>query len=235
MPRLRMIAGPNGSGKSTLIDALAEKFDLGHCLNPDLIDKELREKGMLDLAPWGIAPHEDQLRRFVGEHGLGNTELAGKVSAQGQKLIVPREAAGGYLAAILCDFMRRQWLAEGSSFTFETVMSSRDKVGLLAEARAAGYRTYLYYICTDSVLINQERVAARVALGGHNVPADKILNRYDRSLSLLKEAITLANRAYLFDNSAKAYRLVAEFEENKYVRIAESPPGWFIASVLNKA
>jgi len=51
------------------------------------------------------------------------------------------------------------------TFTFETVMSGTDKLLFLQEAKQRGYRMYLYYIATDSVSINQERVADRVEKG----------------------------------------------------------------------
>jgi len=38
-------------------------------------------------------------------------------------------------------------------------------------ARSQGYRTYLYYVCTDGARIN--RVAVRVKQGGHPVPEEK--------------------------------------------------------------
>jgi predicted ABC-type ATPase len=78
-------------------------------------------------------------------------------------------------------------------------------------------------------VINEERVAARVLKGGHNVPADKIVSRYERSLSHLAKAISRSNRAYLFDNSEKSHRLVAEFEEGKLISVSDKPPGWLNA------
>jgi predicted ABC-type ATPase len=80
-------------------------------------------------------------------------------------------------------------------------MSHHSKVDLLAQAQAAGYRTYLYFVATDDPVINISRVKSRVKLGGHNVPEDKIAERYHRSLELLMDAIRHTNRAYVFDNS----------------------------------
>lgn len=71
------------------------------------------------------------------------------------------------------------------TFTFETVMSSRDKVDLLCKAQQLGYRTYLYYVATEDPIINISRVKARVRRGGHWVPEDKIVSRYSASLDLL--------------------------------------------------
>jgi predicted ABC-type ATPase len=67
---------------------------------------------------------------------------------------------------VLADAIRRALLAQGSTFTFETVMSSRDKIDFMREAQALGYRTYLYFVATDDPEINISRVQLRVSQGG---------------------------------------------------------------------
>jgi predicted ABC-type ATPase len=117
------------------------------------------------------------------------------------------------------------------------VMSSPDKVALLKQAQALGYRTYLYYIATEDPAINVARVQARVNLGGHDVPEDKIVSRYARSLDLLLEAVRYTNRAYLFDNSREgSERLwVAEITGGKELELKCDPmPLWFQKSVWEK-
>ncbi|KAB2645750.1 MAG: hypothetical protein DVB33_10520 [Verrucomicrobia bacterium] len=54
IPRLRMFAGPNGSGKSTLKTYLPASL-LGVYLNPDEIEQEIRQQGMLDFAAYGVS------------------------------------------------------------------------------------------------------------------------------------------------------------------------------------
>jgi len=98
--------------------------------------------------------------------------------------------------------MRQRLLDAGISFTFETVMSSSDKVEFLRKAQERGFRTYLYYVATEDPDINISRVESRVAEGGHPVSREKIVSRYYRSLDLLLDAIQYTNRAYIFDNSS---------------------------------
>jgi predicted ABC-type ATPase len=230
--RLRMVAGPNGSGKTTLLNVLRTKFHLGHVLNPDDIERTIHFTGSIDLGAYGITVDLSSLREFLERHPIGGAQLAGVVDVRDGHLFVPPALGGGYAAAMICDFMRRQWLAKGESFTFETVMSGPDKVMLLREAAASGYRTYLYYICTDDPIINRNRVASRVQLGGHDVPSDKIESRYRRSLLLLKSAVEQSSRAFLFDNSGESYRLLAEFEAGRLTRAAENLSPWFVRSML---
>ena len=95
---------------------------------------------------------------------------------------------------------------------------------------ASGYRTYLYYVATDDAGINAERVAARYALGGHDVPEGKIRSRYARSLANLHAAMQHLSRAFFFDNSGAEMRHLASFGEESgfefFVPAAERPR-WF--------
>lgn len=231
--RLRMIAGPNGSGKTTLLNDLKKKFPLGYCLNPDLLEQNLAATGRLQFADWGLAVDPVSLNQFVSTHPLAARENAANFSLRENILLIRPSCVRGYFTAILADFMRLQWLAQNESFTFETVMSDKSKVELLLQARAAEYRTYLYYICTESPMINVERVAGRVRQGGHPVPERKINSRFIRSLALLKAAVAASTRAYVFDNSGRNYRLIGEFENSRLIQAAQDLPNWFVDALLH--
>jgi len=67
------------------------------------------------------------------------------------------------------------------------------------------------------------------------VSADKIESRYYRSLDLLYEVIQTVHRAYIFDNSGKTYRLIAQFYEGKHSEFyGKSYPAWFQKYVMQK-
>lgn len=145
----------------------------------------------------------------------------------------------GYLAASLVDFLREELLRRGAPFTFETVMSHASKVEFFARARAVGYKTYLYFVCTNAAELNVERVRLRVGQGGHSVPEDKIRERYYRCLALVNAALKYAYRAYFFDNSEEEPIWLAEFDDvgrcNLKVKEVDLP-AWFRDNVesLNK-
>ena len=110
-------------------------------------------------------------------------------------------------------------------------MSHPGKLKLLEEARERGYRVYFYFVATDNVAINLNRVKVRVKKDGHDVRPEKIKSRYIRSLSLLYDAVRLSNRAYLFDNSGKYYELIAEVTDGKKVEVLDidnNIPNWFV-------
>ncbi len=225
-----MLAGPNGSGKSTLLEYLRTRFDfpLGFCLNPDDIDRQLLRDRLISFGDWNIRAQKRKLLTFIRAHPLADSVKGMELGLKRNSLVIRGDVAPGYLASIISDFMRRSWIRTKQSFTFETVMSSGDKIDLLEEARRRGYRTYLYYVCTENPTINEQRIQNRVASGGHSVPPEKIRPRYERSLALLRRAIRCANRAYLFDNSEKQHRLVAEFENQVLVAGASRLPNWAV-------
>lgn len=237
-PRLRLFAGPNGSGKSTIKDALRPEW-LGVYVNADDIEKALVTTGRLDLRPYGITPTTKEWSQFVEESSfLAQQDLVGD-AARWKITHGAVDSNGGivnsYLASVLSDFLRRQLLTAEISFTFESVMSSRDKVEFLAEAQGAGFRTYLYYVATSSPEINIERVKHRVAMGGHNVPEAKITSRYRRSLELLFEAVIHTDRAYIFDNSGETKTWIAEVTEGReLIMQADWMPAWFKTALWDK-
>lgn len=238
VPRLRMFAGPNGSGKSTIKSVIRPEL-LGVYINPDDIEDEFRLRGFLDLEAFGVSTTAGEVFSFVRRSEL--LEKADLMAAteslrlEEGKLSVHQVEVNSYLASATADFIRHELLERGTSFTFETVMSSHDKISFLKKAQERGFRTYLYYVATEDPIINISRVRNRVRLGGHPVPEDKIVSRYGRSLSLLADAIRHTNRAYIFDNSRRQHIWLAEVTDGKVLEMkSDSMPVWFKRAVWDK-
>lgn len=212
-PRLRVFAGPNGSGKSTLKSLLSKEW-FGTYINADDIERTIRHEGSLRLADFNIDVTQEDLTAFFSRSSLlsahGLNESAQAITVSGGYLGFGNLQVNSYYASVLADLIRRQLLSRGESLTFETVMSSPDKVEFMCEAQRLGYRTYLYYVATEDPAINIDRVKYRFETGGHDVPSDKIASRYKRSLDLLYGAVACTNRAFIFDNSDEAAVWVAE-------------------------
>lgn len=204
--RLRIFAGPNGSGKSSLVRSLAKecspkgRFRLGHWVNADEIEAALHD-GAFELNKYRIDGNLllDKLsaspRIQPGHPFLLSAKISGSI------LVVNPQSVDSYVAASIADIIRQELLDRGESFSYETVMSHHSKVDFLRLAQAANYQIYLHFIATQSVAINLGRIANRVQLGLHAVPTQKVIERYARSIRLLPDALRLAYRAYLFDNT----------------------------------
>ena len=233
-----MFAGPNGSGKSTM-KALLRPELLARYINPDEIEAEIRGRAVFNLSFWDVQTDESEIAEFFARSTLlaraGLLDAATRLRLVNGQLLFSDVEVNSYFASVVADFVRQKLLIARRSFTFETVMSSPDKPELLRRAQEAGFRTYLYFVATDDPEINISRVASRVRAGGHDVPTDKIVARYTRSLELLTGAIQSADRAYLFDNSGPRLDFLAEFQGGQLLEIkTDLPPRWFETYVLER-
>ena len=136
-------------------------------------------------------------------------------------------ASHAYEAGRLAEARRRELIAKRSSFVAETVFSHPSKLDLVRDLIAAGYRVHLFYIHVPLKLA-ERRVATRVALGGHDVPAQKLRSRYPGVIAGLLRAIPLVERAYLYDNSRvdRLHRHVMTFADGRLARLVPDPPRW---------
>lgn len=241
IPRLRMFAGPNGSGKSTIKDVVEATVPglLGVYINPDEMEKAIKSSGTLDLASFQVTADSVEVTAFFAASTLlqkaGLLDDLTQIGVRDGKLDFDGIEVNSYWASVTADFIRHKLLAAGVSFTFETVMSSADKVAFLQKAQQQGFRTYLYFVATEDPQINLSRVAYRVKTGGHPVPRDKVLSRYQRSLDLLPDAINYSNRAYLFDNSGSEHVWIAEVTDGEELEMkTEHMPHWFKVAVWDK-
>lgn len=135
--------------------------------------------------------------------------------------------------------LREDWLRDGLSFTYESVMSHESHIRFIEHAIKQDYKPYLYYVCVSDVDLNKERVAQRVQEGGHDVPIEKIASRYERSLVNLYEMLCVCRRGFLFDNSTSDMILIAEMTMDGFLDIKadayeKTQPYWFKDAVLSK-
>jgi predicted ABC-type ATPase len=174
---------------------------------------------------------------FAGPNGSGKTLFAMTAYRRSPDLpslyinadLIAKELSiGPYEAAVEAGRRRNRALSEGKSFVMETVMSRPDKIALMREAKEKGYRVRLEYVTTQNHLINVERVKNRVLAGGHDVPEEKVVARYERSMGLLPEAARIADEASVYDNSGIAPVCIVEKSIDGDWRIyPQEPPGYW--------
>ncbi len=221
--------------------------DLGVYVNADDIARILREKGTLDLAGYKVKEERRTLRQFAISSGLlsgrfpmGRFRMGHRLNGSVFTLVNERfvEHYAQLLAAYLCD----QLLKQRIKFSFETVFSHPSKVDLMRRAHRAGYKVYLYYICTNAPEINVDRIKSRVSAGGHDVPKRKVIERYSRSLKQILPAMEHCYHAFMFDNTDSHSANSGEpvmFAEMKRTEMGrqwgwtpERTPDWFLREFL---
>ena len=92
-------------------------------------------------------------------------------------------------------------LVNKNDFTFESVLSTPRNYDLMERAKKNGYKIVCIYVLTTNAEINVQRVEARVKIGGHDVPAEKVRERYLRSMKLFPRLFSICDECYVYDNS----------------------------------
>ncbi|MCQ2109415.1 MAG: zeta toxin family protein [Bacteroidales bacterium] len=125
--------------------------------------------------------------------------------------------------------LRYKCLEEKKNFVFETVFSSDEKLEFIRKAKDAGFFIRFFFVCTEKPSINVLRVTNRFLTGGHEVPISKIVTRYYKSLANAAVAISIVDRAYIYDNSVdnQLPKLICRMVDGAlYKQYAEILPNW---------
>jgi len=173
---------------------------------------------------------------LAGPNGAGKTTFyEAHLKATGLRFLnadfLARELGiDAYPAAAAAAALRKTFVSQRESFIFETVFSDPvgDKLAFLKQAVAEGYAVVLCFIGVSGPDRSEERVAMRVTQGGHDVPADKLIARYPRTLANLKPAVRELPNVLIFDNDdlRRPFRLAAIFQNGKPTLLAKPIPGW---------
>jgi predicted ABC-type ATPase len=118
-------------------------------------------------------------------------------------------------AAVMADKLRHDRIESGSSFSFETVLSTPRNLDLLKEAKARGYSIHGFFVLTTSADLNVLRVEARFQNGGHHVPADKVRSRFVKSLANIPEFIDICDICHILDNTGAEPKRIFKKKNNE--------------------
>lgn len=232
-----MFAGPNGSGKSTLIKQIGDQYKLGFTINADVIKNLLDTQNHFNcniFYPDILSQKDWETFLLANKNDERNSEQLKKKLIIRDNVFVCKQAINSYEAALVATFFREGLLQNTFTFSFETVMSHHSKVEFLNKAKKAGFKIYLYFICTQDPEINKQRVLNRVEKGGHNVDDKKIEDRYYRSLDLLFDAFQIADRAFILDSSNQNRTVILEKKAGSIIVHEDFLPDWVLIYILDK-
>ncbi|MEG0049155.1 MAG: zeta toxin family protein [Clostridia bacterium] len=155
---------------------------------------------------------------FAGPNGSGKSSIVAKFLSDQPHLNyycaddISRESAFRAIAdedmrnlEAMKETERRVYAAmeENVSVAYETVLSSDYKWPILDRALELGYSITAVFVTTRDPKINLTRVRERVLSGGHPVPPEKIVARYEKSMQRLGKLLTYSQDAMVFDNSVE--------------------------------
>ena len=145
----------------------------------------------------GKSTHADAILAALGIPTFVNADYIARGLA-GQRTETVAFAAGRIMLNRLHELAQAQ-----ADFAFESTLSSKSFHPFLLRLKAHGYHVAIYYFALSSSRLAQRRVKHRVALGGHDVPADVIKRRFGRSLQNFFQLYTgVADEWMVFDNSS---------------------------------
>lgn len=97
-----------------------------------------------------------------------------------------------------------QAITSGRDYRFETTLGGRTIAQLLEQAARSGHRLHLWFCGLASADLHLRRVRSRVAHGGHDIPEEKIRERWNRSRENLIRLLPFIAHLRVYDNSAEA-------------------------------
>ena len=102
-------------------------------------------------------------------------------------------------------------LKNQENFSIETTLATRSYTRLIHRAQEQGYKVSLIYFCLSSPDLAFQRVDQRVRNGGHDIPRDVVIRRYQAGINNFFN-IYMSNVDYwlLADNSNTPRVIVAE-------------------------
>jgi predicted ABC-type ATPase len=189
---------------------------------------------------------------LAGTNGAGKSSIVGAtVRASGAEYFNPDEAAQRIRTATpgmsQAEANSQAWhegkrlleraIAERLEFAFETTLGGETITQLLEQALDAGIEVRVWYTGLSSPELHIERVRARVAKGGHDIPEEHIRRRYDRGRLNLIRLLPRLTELRVYDNSeeadphsgvAPAPKLVLHLDAGRIMNASDLPgtPEW---------
>jgi len=173
---------------------------------------------------------------IAGPNGAGkSTFFEAHLKSSGLRFlnadVIARELeVDSYEAARMTAALRTELVTQKESFIFETVFSDPvgDKLGFLKTASQSGYAVVLCFIGIPDACVAEQRVAMRVSQGGHDVPTEKLIERFPRTMANLAAAIRDLPCVMIYDNSdlRTSFRHVASYAHGHREWLSKPVPSW---------
>jgi predicted ABC-type ATPase len=120
----------------------------------------------------------------------------------------------------------RSYIDNGETFTRESTLSSAEIVNTMRRAKEAGFTVNLVFVGVESVAYSIDRVAKRVRSGGHDIPVEDQIRRFDKTFANLPIAAAIADHCIIFDNSGASHELVAIIRSGKVAQRTDKQIIW---------
>lgn len=123
---------------------------------------------------------------------------------------------------------RGELITAKRSLVVESTFSHPSRLDLLKEARAAGYEVRVYHVDVANAELAVQRGRQRIEAGEPGVPAGKLSERQVRDQALIREAVRMADKAFVLDNSRRGEPpvLALRLSRGQVVQARPGTPDW---------
>lgn len=180
-PLAIIVAGHNGSGKSTMW-----RRDLSGVLQMPLINAD-----RLALSIYPEPDSEGFLPDWAVAMRDGDPAWL-RVTQQGVTSFIGHAMTAKVPFAMETVFSHEAVREDGTRET---------KIDLIREMQQAGYFVLLFFVGLSNADLSVLRVMTRVAQGGHDIPEQRLRERFPRTQRVIAEAATVADATIMTDNS----------------------------------
>jgi predicted ABC-type ATPase len=126
-----------------------------------------------------------------------------------------------------------QFFENGETFNQETTLCGKSIISNILYAKQLGYYVELHYVGVESAEIARERIAYRVAHGGHGIPDSDVYRRYEESFQQLKKVISLCDIVVFYDNTER-FKRFAIYENGNLIQESDEQPDWYKTRLRDK-
>jgi len=169
-----------------------------------------------------------------GVNGAGKSSLTGVLKAErsdlGQIIDVDKLAIryGGNVAGGKAAIrMQAEYIEAGVSFTQETTLSGQRPLRMVKEAKEAGYHVRLFYVGISTASEALRRIENRVRKGGHDIPQEDVLRRFESRFEALSKVLDYCDEAVFYDNE-NGFVVVGEYRNGELLPRGDYRPEWFL-------
>jgi len=179
-----------------------------------------------------VESHVPRIYVLAGTNGAGKSSIIGAMFLEkGVEFFNPDDATERILSAnpgiSRAEANSAAWyegkrlleraIAEKLDFAFETTLGGRTIAALLSRALSEGIDVRVWYVGLSNVELHIARVKSRVEQGGHEIPEERIRERYTRSRLNLIQLLPNLTELLLYDNSEEGDPKTGEAPKPKLI------------------
>ncbi len=168
-----------------------------------------------------------------GVNGVGKSSFTGVLKERSTDLgtiidvdKITAELGGGALAGGRAALQKiNDCIRRGVSFTQETTLSGYKTEATAKQVKELGYHVRLFYVALDTATESLTRIENRVRRGGHDIPHDDVLRRFDGRWEAVAKVLPYCDEAEFYDND-NGFVKVAEYRNGELRPVGQLSPKW---------